>query len=201
MYERLMKKLKLIIGLGNPGRIYAQNRHNIGFRCINHLAKLYSIETNRRQCHSQVGSGKIADVKVVLARPVTFVNQSGEAVGCLVRSYDVLPNDLIVIHDDLDLPPGKLRLRPDGSAGGHKGINSIISALGSEDFPRIKVGIGRPMKEDGTANTGEDSIVDYVLSDFTPREDDIIKSAIAQVAKAVQSILTEGITAAMNKFN
>jgi len=193
--------LKLIIGLGNPGRIYAQNRHNIGFRCINHLAKLYSIETNRRQCHSQVGSGKIADVKVVLARPVTFVNQSGEAVGCLVRSYDVLPNDLIVIHDDLDLPPGKLRLRPDGSAGGHKGINSIISALGSEDFPRIKVGIGRPMKEDGTANTGEDSIVDYVLSDFTPREDDIIKSAIAQVAKAVQSILTEGITAAMNKFN
>ena len=193
--------MKLVVGLGNPGRIYAQNRHNIGFRCINHLAKLYSIETNRRQCHSQVGSGKIDDVKVVLARPVTFVNQSGEAVSCLVRSYDVTPNDLIVIHDDLDLPLGKLRIRPEGSAGGHKGMNSIISVLGSEDFPRIKVGIGRPLKEDGTAVTDEGGIVDYVLSDFTPREDDIIKAAIAQVAKAIQAILTEGITAAMNKFN
>jgi len=193
--------MKLIVGLGNPGRIYAQNRHNIGYRCINHLAKLYSIDIKRRQCHSQVGSGKIANVKVVLAKPVTFVNQSGEAVGCLVRSYDVPPNDLIVIHDDLDLPLGKLRLRPDGSAGGHKGINSIISVLDSEDFPRIKVGIGRPTKEDGTAITNEDAIVNYVLSDLTPREDDIIKSAIAQVDKAIQSILTEGITAAMNKFN
>jgi peptidyl-tRNA hydrolase, PTH1 family len=193
--------MKLIIGLGNPGKIYAQNRHNIGFRCLTHLAKLYSIETNRRQCHSQVGGGKIAGVKVVLARPVTFVNQSGEAVTCLVRKYDLTPSDLVVIHDDLDLPLGKLRLRPDGSAGGHKGIKSIISALGSEDFPRIKVGIGRPMKEDGTEVKDEDSIVDYVLSDFTPREDDIIKAAIAQVAKAVQSILTEGVTAAMNKFN
>ena len=193
--------MKLIIGLGNPGKIYAQNRHNIGFRCLNHLAKLYSIETNRRQCHSQVGSGKIADVKVVLARPVTFVNQSGEAVGCLVRTHNVALGDLVVIHDDLDLPLGKIRIRPNGSAGGHKGMNSIISVLGSEDFARIKVGIGRPMKEDGTAISDEDSIVDYVLSDFTPREDDIIKLAIAQVAKAIQSILTEGIAAAMNKFN
>lgn len=193
--------MKLIVGLGNPGRIYAQNRHNIGHRCINHLAKLYSIETNRRQCHSQVGNGKIAEVKVVLAKPVTFVNQSGEAISCLIRSYDIPLNDLIVIHDDLDMPLGKLRLRPEGSAGGHRGINSIISALGSEDFPRIKVGIGRPTKEDGTVITDEDAIVDYVLSDLTPKEDDIIKSAIAQVAKAIESILTEGITAAMNKFN
>jgi PTH1 family peptidyl-tRNA hydrolase len=193
--------MKLIVGLGNPGRIYARNRHNIGYRCIDHLAKLYSIVTNRRQCHSQVGGGKIADVKVTLVKPVTFVNQSGEAVGCLINSYDITPSDLIVIHDDLDLPLGKLRIRPEGSAGGHKGIGSIISVLGSEDFTRIKVGIGRPMKEDGTAITDEDSIVDYVLSDFTPREDDIIKLSIAQVAKAVQSILTDGITAAMNKFN
>jgi PTH1 family peptidyl-tRNA hydrolase len=193
--------LKLIIGLGNPGSIYARNRHNIGYRCINHLAKLHSIEVKRRQCHSQIGIGNIADVKVLLAKPMTFVNQSGEAVGCLLRRYDVTPSDLIVIYDDLDLPLGKLRLRPDGSAGGHKGMNSIISAMGSEDFPRIKVGIGRPTKEDGTAITDEDAIVNYVLSDFTPREDDIIKSAIAQVAKAIQSILTDGITAAMNKFN
>jgi PTH1 family peptidyl-tRNA hydrolase len=193
--------MKLIVGLGNPGRIYAQNRHNIGFRCISHLAKLYSIETNRRQCHSQVGSGKIAGVEVLLTKPMTFVNLSGEAVGPLMRRYKIKATDLIVIHDDLDLPLGKLRLRPGGSAGGHKGIKSIISTLGSKDFCRIKVGIGRPMKEDGTVINDEDSIVDYVLSDFTPEEESVIKPAIAQVAKAIQSILTEGVTAAMNKFN
>jgi PTH1 family peptidyl-tRNA hydrolase len=193
--------MKLIIGLGNPGKIYARNRHNIGFRSIDHLAKLYTIGTHKRQCHAQVGTGKIADIKVMLVKPATFVNRSGEAAGCLLHSYDLKPNDLIVIHDDLDLPIGKLRLRPDGSAGGHKGIGSIITALGSEDFARIKVGIGRPVDRDGNQVTDEDSIVDYVLSDFTPREDDIIKAAIAQIVKAVQSILTEGITAAMNKFN
>jgi PTH1 family peptidyl-tRNA hydrolase len=193
--------LKLIVGLGNPGKLYARNRHNVGFRTIDHLAKLYSIVTNRRQCHAQVGGGKIAEVKVVLAKPATFVNQSGEAVVCLVNTYDVPFSDLVVIHDDLDLPLGKIRIRPNGSAGGHKGMNSIISLLGSEEFPRIKIGIGRPMTADGTAISDEDKIVDYVLSDFTPREDDIIKAAIVQVAKAVQAILTEGITAAMNKFN
>jgi PTH1 family peptidyl-tRNA hydrolase len=193
--------MKLIIGLGNPGKIYARNRHNVGFRSIDYLAKLYTIGTSRRQCHAQAGTGKISDIKVVLAKPATFVNQSGAAVSCLVHSHNVVPSDLIVIHDDLDLPLGKIRIRPEGSAGGHKGMQSIISALESEDFPRIKIGIGRPMKEDGTAITDEDSIVDYVLSDFTPREDDTIKAAIAQVAKAIQSILTDGVTAAMNKFN
>jgi PTH1 family peptidyl-tRNA hydrolase len=193
--------LKLIIGLGNPGSIYAGNRHNIGFRCINHLARLHSISMKGHQCQSQVGSGKIACVKVLLAKPKTFVNLSGEAVGRLMRKYKIQVNDLIVICDDLDLPLGRLRLRPGGSAGGHKGINSIISALGSKDFCRIKVGIGHPTEEDGTAITDEEVIVNYVLSDFTPREDDIIKSAIAQVAKAIQSILADGITPAMNKFN
>jgi PTH1 family peptidyl-tRNA hydrolase len=137
----------------------------------------------------------------MLAKPATFVNQSGAAVSCLVHSHNVVLSDLIVIHDDLDLPLGKIRIRPEGSAGGHKGMSSIISALGSEDFPRIKVGIGRPVTEDGTAIKDEDRIVDYVLSDFTPKEDDIIKAAIAQVAKAVECILAEGVIAAMNKFN
>jgi len=193
--------LKLIIGLGNPGSIYAGNRHNIGFRCINHLARLHSISMKGHQCQSQVGSGKIAGVEVLLAKPKTFVNLSGEAVGRLMRKYKIQVNDLIVICDDLDLPLGRLRLRPGGSAGGHKGINSIISALGSKDFCRIKVGIGRPTEEDGTAITDEEVIVNYVLSDFTPREDDIIKSSIAQVAGAIQSILADGITPTMNKFN
>ena len=155
----------------------------------------------QHQCRCQVGTGKIAGVEVLLAKPKTFVNLSGEAVGRLMRKYNIATDDLIVIYDDLDLPLGKLRLRPGGSAGGHKGINSIISALGSEDFPRIKVGIGRPTKEDGAAITDEDVIVGYVLSDFTPQEDVAIKPAIAKVAEAIESILTDGVTAAMNKFN
>jgi len=193
--------LKLIVGLGNPGKAYAQNRHNIGFRCINYLARLHSIQVKKHQCQSQTSSGKIGGVKVLLAKPKTFVNLSGEAVGQLIRKYSIAVDDLIVICDDLDLPLGKLRLRPGGSAGGHKGINSLISALGSKDFCRIKVGIGRPTKEEGTAITDEDAIIDYVLSDFIPQEEAAINQAIARVAEAVHCILAEGITAAMNKFN
>ena len=193
--------MKLIVGLGNPGKAYAHNRHNIGFRCINHLARLHSISIKGHQCQSQVGTGKIASVEVLLAKPKTFVNLSGEAVGRLMRKYSIPVNNLIVIYDDLDLPLGKLRLRPSGSAGGHKGINSIISALGSEDFPRIKVGIGHPTTEDGAVITDEDVIVGHVLSDFTPQEEAAIKPAIATAAEAIHCILTEGIVAAMNKFN
>ena len=193
--------MKIIVGLGNPGRAYAHNRHNIGFRCIEYLARLHSITVKRHQCWSQVGSGEIAGVEVLLAKPKTFVNLSGEAVGRLMHKHGIPVNDLTIIYDDLDLPLGKLRLRRGGSAGGHKGINSIISALGSKDFCRIKVGIGRPAKKDGTPVTGEDAIVNYVLSDFTPQEDKVIKAAIATVAEAVESVFTEGIVAAMNKFN
>ena len=193
--------MKLIIGLGNPGKAYAHNRHNIGFRCINHLARLHSIPVKKHQCQSQVGIGKIAGVEVLLAKPKTFVNLSGEAIERLMRKYNISIDDLLVIYDDLDLPLGKLRLRAGGSAGGHKGINSIISALGNGDFPRIKVGIGRPTKEDGTAITDEAVIVGYVLSDFTPQEGAATKPTIATVAAAIRCVLTEGITAAMNKFN
>jgi PTH1 family peptidyl-tRNA hydrolase len=193
--------MKLIVGLGNPGKTYAHNRHNIGFRCLNHLARLHSIQVKKHQCQSQTGSGRIAGGEVLLAKPKTFVNLSGEAVGPLMRRYKIKANDLIVIYDDLDLPLGKLRLRPGGSAGGHKGIKSIISALGSNDFCRIKVGIGRPTKEDGTVIADEDAIVNYVLSDFTPHEEAVIKPAIDTVAGAIDCILTEGIVAAMNKFN
>ena len=192
---------KLIVGLGNPGKAYAHNRHNIGFRCINHLATLHSIPVKQRQCQSQIGFGKIAGVELLLAKPKTFVNLSGEAVSRLMRRYDIAVDDLLVICDDLDLPPSKLRLRHGGSAGGHKGIESIISALGSQDFPRIKVGIGRPVREDGTAIADEDGIISYVLGDFTPQEEKTIKPAIASVAEAIECILTEGITAAMNQFN
>jgi len=165
------------------------------------MAKLHSIQVKKHQCQSQTGTGRIAGVEVLLAKPKTFVNLSGKAVGSLMRKYKIPVTDLIVIYDNLDLPLGKLRLRPDGSAGGHKGISSIISALGSEDFPRIKVGIGRPTDGDGNPLSDEDVIVGYVLSDFTPQEDRTIKPAIDTVAEAIDCILTEGIVAAMNKFN
>jgi PTH1 family peptidyl-tRNA hydrolase len=193
--------MKLIVGLGNPAKTYAHNRHNVGFRCINYLAKLHSISMKQRQCQAQTGNGEIAGVKVLLAKPTTFVNLSGEAVGRLVHVYKIPLEDVIIICDDLDLPPGKLRLRADGSAGGHKGLNSVITALGSQEFARVKIGIGRPNKEDGTPVTDEEAVVNYVLSDFTRREEAIIKPAIVRAAEAVESILSDGIAAAMNKFN
>jgi len=181
--------------------MYAHNRHNIGFRCINHLAKLHSVTVKQHSCQSQIGKGQIAGVDVLLAKPKTYMNESGRAVSQLLRKYKLSPDDLLVIYDDLDLPVGKIRIRQGGSAGGHKGIKSIISALSSRDFPRIKVGIGRPTDESGTKLNDEDAIVDYVLSDFTPAENKLIKPAIAMVAEAIQCFLTDGTIAAMNQFN
>jgi len=192
--------MKLVVGLGNPGRTYAHNRHNIGFRCLNYLAKVHSIPIKQRQYQARIGSGKITDIDVVLAKPQTFVNNSGKAVSSLIRRYKVLLPDLIVIYDDLDLPLGKIRLRQGGSSGGHKGVESIISALGSQDFSRIRVGIGRPAESEGK-NTVEEAIINYVLSDFTPQEEELIKSTLTKVADAVYCLLTEGIEPAMNRFN
>ena len=193
--------MKLIVGLGNSGKAYARNRHNIGFHCLDYLAKLHSIQVKNHQCQSKIGGGEIDGVELLLVKPRTFVNNSGEAVSCLMRRYKVSPQDLVVIHDDLDLPLGKLRLRQGGSAGGHKGMESIISALGSQDSPRIKVGIGRPTTKNGIVVTDEDAIVRYVLSDFTPQEEEVIKPAIAIVAEAICCVITEGMVAAMNRFN
>jgi len=192
--------MKLIVGLGNPGKVYAHNRHNIGFRCLNYFARLHSIRLDRRQCQARIGIAEVSDNKLLLAKPRTFVNLSGEAVGCLVRKHNIPLSHLLVIYDDLDLPLGKIRLRPSGSSGGHKGMKSIISTLGSEDFPRIRVGIGRPRVE-GLSNTDEDAIVNYVLSDFSPQEEEVIKPAIVKVAEAIECFLSQGMEAAMSRFN
>jgi PTH1 family peptidyl-tRNA hydrolase len=191
--------MKLIVGLGNPGKTYAHNRHNAGFRCLNYFARLHSIRFERRQCWARVGIGKVKDEKLLLTKPGTFMNLSGESVACLVHKHAIPLSDLLVIYDDLDLPPGKIRLRQNGGSGGHKGMNSIISALGSEDFPRIRVGIGRPQSEKQSMN--EDAIVHYVLSDFSPQEEATIRPVIAAVSEAIDCFLTQGIVAAMSKFN
>ena len=191
--------MKLVVGLGNPGKTYAHNRHNVGFRCLNYFARLHSIRFDHKQCRDRVGVAEVKGEKLLLAKPRTFVNLSGDPVACLVHKRDITLSDLLIIYDDLDLPLGKIRLRQNGGSGGHKGMNSIISALGSEDFPRIRVGIGRPQAEEQSMS--EDAIVNYVLSDFYRREEAIIKPVIAKVSEAIDCFITEGIEAAMSKFN
>jgi len=183
--------MKLIVGLGNPGKAYTNSRHNVGFRCVDRFARLNHIPLTRRQQRAKVGMGIVAETEVVVARPRTFMNLSGEAVGRLVRRFGVPLEDLIVIHDDMDLPPGKVRIRQRGGSAGHKGVQSIIASLGSQDFPRIRVGIGRP---DGDE-------ISYVLSDFTAEEKQVIEEAVSTAADAIHCILTEGIEAAMNRYN
>ena len=191
--------MKLIVGLGNPGYLYARNRHNIGFMCVSYLAKKYKIEFDRKQGHARTGIGNIGRYKVVVARPQTYMNASGEAVKGLFQRLSVTPADLVVIHDDLDLPVGKIRLRLGGSSGGHKGIDSIISHIGTQDFYRVRVGIGRP--EADKPNAKEDAVIGYVLADFSNEEQKIIDETIPNVTEAIVILLNKGITAAMNQFN
>jgi PTH1 family peptidyl-tRNA hydrolase len=193
-------KMKLIVGLGNPGFLYARNRHNIGFMCVSHLARQQKISFDRKQGQARTGIGNIAGYRAVLARPQTYMNASGESVSALMKKLNVIPADLIVIHDDLDLPPGKIRLRLGGSSGGHKGIDSIIARLGTRDFYRIRVGIGRPDTADN-APEKEEAVIAYVLSDFTSEERKIIEGTLPRVTEAIVDLLAQGLTAAMNKYN
>ncbi len=191
--------MKLIVGLGNPGRAYANNRHNIGFTCLRYFARQVGIRFDKKEGLARTGSGEVGGSKLLLARPQTFMNLSGHSVSRLTKKFNINPCDLIVIHDELDLPLGRIRIRQDGSSGGHKGVSSIISELGSRNFIRMRVGIGRPMPD--ISETSEADIVDYVLSDFTPDERKIINQVIPEVSEAVICLLTEGLTAAMNKYN
>lgn len=193
--------MKLIVGLGNPGLFYAHNRHNIGYMCVNRFAREHKIRFNKKQGLARIGSGEINGEKVVLARPQTFMNNSGESVNRLVKRYKTELTDLIVIHDDLDLPTGKIRLRQGRGSGGHRGIESIITHLGKGNFYRIRVGIGRPDIAEDTDIDKEQAVIDYVLSGFTRQEKKIMDIAIPEVGRAILCLLTEGIEAAMNKYN
>jgi PTH1 family peptidyl-tRNA hydrolase len=191
---------KLIVGLGNPGRKYARNRHNVGFQCLDRLAQAHGLSFGSRvmsrlkgrRGKASLASGKIADVRVVLAKPLTYMNLSGQAVKQLASFYRLFLEDILVIYDDLDLPLGTIRLRPEGGSGGHRGIRSIIEALGSQSFPRLRVGIGRPPGNDA---------VSYVLSDFTGDEQIMLENVYERVAAAVELFLREGIEMAMNAYN
>lgn len=184
--------MKLIVGLGNPGEEYAASRHNVGFHCVRALARKHHLEFDRKRAQARIAQGMILAQPVVLARPQTYMNLSGQSVGGLLHWLRILPADLLVILDDLDLPLGKIRLRPGGSAGGHRGIKSIIGSLGTEEFPRLRVGIGRP--------EGNEAI-NYVLGNFTSAERQIMHDAYARVVEAVELVLTDGLEAAMNRYN
>ncbi len=192
--------MKLIVGLGNPGRGYANSLHNLGFMCVNHFARTHSIWFDKKQGKARIGSGEVAGSKVVVARPHTYMNQSGQAVGPLVKKFNISFDSLVVIHDDLDLPLGKIRIRPSGSSAGHKGVESIINELGSQDFPRLRVGIGRPISTNGVEVRDAD-IVTYLLSDLPPEEKKAINCVLPKVNEAIICFITEGLNIAMNKYN
>ena len=192
--------MRLIVGLGNPGRRYVNNRHNVGFKCLDFFAREQGISVNRRTAQSKIGTGEVAGVKVILAKPQTFMNQSGSAVAALMHRHNIPTKDILIIYDDLDLPLGKIRIRESGSSGGHKGMKSIIAHLGSQGFPRIRIGIAPQGSEAGEPSPKVDAI-GYVLSDFTAEERAVIREVYPKVTAAIRCLLTEGIAAAMNKYN
>jgi PTH1 family peptidyl-tRNA hydrolase len=183
----------IIIGLGNPDQRYAATRHNIGFDAITRIADDYNIPLDFKKHKAVCGKGYIGGEKVVLAQPQTFMNLSGESVRELVGFYKVSNEEIIVIYDDISLDAGQLRLRSKGSAGGHNGIKNIISHLGTEEFARIKIGVGDKPKDWDLA--------DYVLSRFPKEEEPVIREALERASEAVKSIITDGMESAMNIYN
>jgi len=183
----------LIVGLGNPGPEYEDTRHNLGFRVINELASRLGISSLKSKHHSFIGEGKIGDHKVILAEPQTFMNESGPAVRGLLSWYKLEIKNLMVIYDDVDLEVGKIRIREGGSAGGHHGVESVIAAIGTSEFARVRIGIGR---ENLTAD-----VTDYVLQKIPPSQREPLDTAIATAADAVEEIIKNGLDKAMNSFN
>lgn len=188
-----MEKLFIIAGLGNPGRKYEDTRHNIGFRAIDYLSVKYGIGVNRLKHKALIGDGIINGERVMLVKPQTFMNLSGESINDIVEWFKLPVKNLIIIYDDADLPLGTIRIRPKGSSGTHNGMKSIIYHLQSDEFPRIRIGIGNAPEEWDLA--------DYVLSRFSPEEAGIIAKSIERVAEATAVIIKSGVEAAMNQYN
>ncbi len=185
--------MKLILGLGNPGKKYERTRHNLGFLVVDSFAKGKGIALKPRKYDCHIGDWQIDGERALLVKPQTFMNRSGVAVKRLFEFFPVAVEDLVVIHDDLDLPFGRIRIRPRGGAGGHRGILSIIEALGQEGFYRVRVGIGRPP-------SGVDPI-DFVLAPFSAEEAPFLDQILAKAAAAVQCLLEDGLHRAMERFN
>lgn len=192
--EALQKGVEwLIVGLGNPGRRYAGNRHNVGFHVVDRLAAENNLLFDERRRRTHLARGRIEGIGTALVKPQTYMNRSGEAVGAVARFFKVPPERVLVIFDDLDLPLGSLRLRWKGGAGGHQGVTDVIAHLNSYDFPRLRIGIGRP--------PGQMPPEAYVLQDFGHDEKIVMEQAYQRAIEAIQVILRDGFEMAMNQFN
>ncbi|HAL61585.1 MAG TPA: aminoacyl-tRNA hydrolase [Chloroflexi bacterium] len=179
----------LIVGLGNPGERYAATRHNVGFQALDHLAKRHYLSFRKARLQGLMAGGEIEGHQVALLKPLTYVNRSGDVVAPLLKGYGLPLDRLLIIYDDLDLPLGRIRIREQGSAGGHKGMASIIDLLGPE-VPRLRVGIGR-----------KENLKEYVLSPFTAEERVIMEKSYERIADAVECLIREGLSKAMERFN
>ncbi|MGL4875324.1 MAG: aminoacyl-tRNA hydrolase [Clostridium sp.] len=181
----------LIVGLGNIGEKYNNTRHNIGFDAIDAIAKMYNISVNRKKFKGEYGEGFIGGEKTIIIKPTTFMNLSGECLREVMDFYKISNEDILVIYDDISLDVGKIRIREKGSAGGHNGIKSIISHLGTDVFSRIKIGVGGP----------KDDLIKHVLGNFSKIDREILEETLDVVAKASETIIKEDTKTAMNKFN
>lgn len=185
--------MKLIVGLGNPGSQYKDTRHNVGFMLIDTFAKELGVSVEQSKFKGLLGEARVGQTKFALLKPMTFMNLSGESIRAAADWYKIEPKDILVVYDDMDLDVGKLRFRPKGSAGGHNGIKSTISHLGTEEFPRLKIGIGRPEAKD---------VVSHVLTKFTKEDQEQIHQEIDRGIKGIREfIASSDILQVMNKFN
>jgi PTH1 family peptidyl-tRNA hydrolase len=192
--NQLFQKVDMIVvGLGNPGPDYRNTRHNIGFEFVDLFARRLGLSFSSKNRIAHVAEGVIGNSYIVLARPRTFVNRSGDAVTYLLSRYSVLPSQLLAVYDDIHIPVGKMRLRARGSAGGHNGVRSIVNSLSSNEFPRLRIGIGMPEQQREQ--------ISYVLGKPTPDEKELIDEATQKGMLAVECIMEKGIDAAMSQFN
>ena len=188
------KESWLIVGLGNPGKEYVNTRHNCGFRALDILADKLGCKIDKGKFQGLYGQTTYQGKKLLLLKPQTYMNLSGNSVLPLSAYFNIPPQRIIVLFDDISLAPGRLRVRKDGSAGGHNGIKSIISQLGSQDFPRVKIGVGaKPV--------AEQDLADWVLSSFSASEEKLLKSALENAADAALCIIEKGISEAANRYN
>jgi PTH1 family peptidyl-tRNA hydrolase len=193
LYSSTGPERSLIVGLGNPGRQYAANRHNAGFRCLERLAAAHHLVFDKEQKKARVALGVILNRRVILAQPQTFMNESGQAVAPLARFYQIPPERMLIVYDELDLPLGTVRVRSEGGSGGHKGMRSIIEQLGSQDLARLRLGIGRPPERMDPAA--------YVLQDFSADEQPLVEQMLERAVAAIETWLVEGVEMAMSRHN
>lgn len=184
--------MKLIVGLGNPGAEYGRTRHNVGWMVLDAFARKFRIDINKHEKSAMTGSGRVAGGSIMVAKPLTYMNLSGDAVRLLTNAYLESTEDLMVVYDDIDLPVGRLRIRPNGSAGTHNGMRSIIATIATESFPRLRVGIGGP---------GDAKLRDHVLDEFTAEEQPIVDRAIERAVDALVLFARGDLKRAMNQFN